>query len=110
MSAAARPLPDVETPWMTAETCAAYMNFPSLRAFYKFLSTPEGRELPRGHVNRALRFDRRIVDAYVAGLLPRSKRPTLTYRRVSQRAKRPVVSRELTLVHDAKVLGGADER
>jgi predicted DNA-binding transcriptional regulator AlpA len=55
-------LPAVETPWMTAEQCAAYLQ-KSLKAFYSFIET--NPKFPRGHVGRSLRFHKELVDAYV---------------------------------------------
>lgn len=59
-------LPQVDTPWMTAEECAAYMKFSSLKRFYGWLEThPDFPRSRRGE--RTLLIDRRNVDAYLRG-------------------------------------------
>lgn len=59
-------LPQVATPWMTAEECAAYMCFKNLAVFYRWLATHD--DFPRcRRGSRVLLFDRSVVDAYVRG-------------------------------------------
>lgn len=61
-------LPKVASPWMTTPQCAAYMQFPSLRAFYVWLQTAEGRKLPAGRRgSRTLMFHRDVVDGFLRG-------------------------------------------
>lgn len=59
-------LPAVETPWMTAEQCAAYIQSPSLKAFYSFIEADP--KFPRGRLGRFLRFNKAAVDAYMTGV------------------------------------------
>ena len=76
-------LPQVVTPWMTSPQCAAYMGFPTLRAFYVFLYTATGKQLPRGRCGRALRFERDVVDAFMRGDLRKGRTTQAVARRFS---------------------------
>lgn len=68
MTAKAEPL--AESPYLTATECAAYLRFPSVKAFYNFLLTPDGSRLPKLRRGaRVFLFDRRVVDAYLRGEL-----------------------------------------
>ena len=94
----------IDSPWMRTDECATYMKFPSTDAFYKWLRTPAGQKLPRGNRGpRTLMFDRRIVDAFMAGLLKESAKP-------SKRVLRIVNGRSSAVAaeHDASVNGGSD--
>lgn len=59
-----------ESPYLKADECARYLRFDSIKQFYDWLETGDGRQLPtlrRG--TRTLLFDRRVVDAFLRGEL-----------------------------------------
>lgn len=59
-----------DSPYLTSDECAAYLKFRNLNAFYVWLYSGDGRELPRlRRGTRTLLFDRRVVDAFLRGEL-----------------------------------------
>jgi hypothetical protein len=52
------------TVWLTADEAAAHMKFPTVRAFYRWF---EKTKIPHGKIGRSLRFEARVLDAYIRG-------------------------------------------
>lgn len=58
-------LPQVDTPWMRLDECAAYLEFRSVKTFRNWLCTKQGRKLPRSYVGSSPRFNRFAVDRFM---------------------------------------------
>lgn len=64
-SSVEEPIGSQDSPYLTTEECARHLRFPSIRAFYKFIESPLGSELPRLYRGRVLLFDKRVVDHWL---------------------------------------------